>query len=130
MLDEASAHLERSRAVWLSANRPSGAPHTTPVWFVVLTGAIWISIAAHRRKVALLRRDPHVSLAFDGTADVGGLVGEGTATVHAIDARPDVIAAFGARYGWDAASEVEGPRVLVRVDLSRWLQTPDPPAAG
>lgn len=130
MLAEASEPLERSRAVWLSANRPSGAPHTTPVWFVVVSDAIWISIAAHRRTVALLRRDPRVSVAFDGTADIGGLVGEGTATVHEIGAEPDVLVAFAARYGWDAAGVSEGPRVLVRIELSRWLQRPARVTAG
>ncbi len=51
---------------------------------------------------------------------------EGRATVMEVDARPDVIAAFAEKYhGWDAADPSQwGERILVRIDVDRWLLGP------
>ena len=117
--------LDQSLHLWLSANRPDGPPHTTPVWFVHDQGTLWLSITTGSRKASLLRTDPRVSAAIAGTEPDGGLVGQGTAELVDVGARPDVVAALTAKYGWDAADPAtDGARVLVRVTVDRWLLEP------
>ncbi len=112
--------------VWVAVNRADGAPHVTPVWFVNVDETLWFTTSAGARKADLLRADGRVSLAYDASADRGGAVAEGRAVIEEIDARPDVIAAFAEKYhGWDAADPSQwGPRILVRVDVDRWLLGP------
>lgn len=111
------------RVVWLCTLRPDGSPHLTPVWFLYLDDGWWISSAAGNVKVANLEKDPRVSLALpDGDRPV---VGEGLAEVHRDHLPSEVIAGFASKYGgWDITDHVaEGPRVLVRVPVQRWLLT-------
>lgn len=117
--------LDQSLHLWLSANRPDGPPHTTPVWFVHVQGDLWLSITTGSRKASLLRRDPRVSVAIAGTEPDGGLVGQGTAELVDVGARHDVVGALATKYGWDAADPAtDGVRVLVRVTVDRWLLEP------
>ncbi|MFC4242630.1 pyridoxamine 5'-phosphate oxidase family protein [Gryllotalpicola reticulitermitis] len=117
--------LNHSGHLWLAANRPDGAPHVTPMWFVYIDGTVWCSITKRSRKARLLAADPRVSFSAEGTAEAGGLVGESVATLVEVGERPGVIAAFGTKYGWDAADAApEGERALVRVEVARWLQVP------
>lgn len=121
-----SALLDASLHLWLTANRPDGPPHTTPLWFVHDEHALWVSVTEKSWKARLLRLDPRVSLAVEGTAPLGGLVGEGTAELVDATSRPEVAALFAARYdGWDGVDPAtDGPRVLVRITLTRWFQQP------
>jgi PPOX class probable F420-dependent enzyme len=121
-----AALLDASLHLWLTANRPDGPPHTTPLWFVHDDDALWVSVRQSSWKARLLRADPRVSLAVEGTAPLGGLVGEGTVELVAPGTRPDVTRAFAARYGgWDGADpSTDGPRVLGQVTLTRWFQEP------
>jgi hypothetical protein len=120
------ALLTRSRHLWVAANRRDGPPHVTPLWFVCVEQKLWMSITLRARKAALIRADPRVSVAVDGTSASGGLVGEGAAVLVDVAARPDVIAALADKYGgWDAADPApEGPRTLIAIELRRWLLTP------
>ena len=109
--------------VWLSVPRPSGPPHTTPVWFVLVDGRIWIASSTVNRKVQLLQDHPSVSLAVDGSGSEPS-VAEGTATIHHdLDRFPSILAALAEKHpGWDPADpEQDGPRVLVEVAVTRWL---------
>ena len=112
--------------LWVAANRPNGSPHVTPVWFVARDDALWFTTSSAARKAGLIIADGRVSLAYDGSADEGGAVAEGRATVMEVDARPDVIAAFAEKYdGWDARDPSQwGERILVRIDVDRWLLGP------
>jgi len=111
--------------VWLCTLRPDGSPHLTPVWFWFSGDAWWISSASRNVKVANLEHDHRVSLALsDGDRPV---VAEGAAALHR-DAYPsDVTNGFASKYGgWDITDHVtEGPRVLIRVQIRRWLMTGD-----
>lgn len=118
--------LDASLHLWLTANRPDGPPHTTPLWFVHDDDALWVSVRQTSWKARLLRLDPRVSLAVEGTAPAGGLVGEGTVELVEVGSRPDVARAFAERYdGWDGADPTtDGPRVLAKITLGRWFQEP------
>lgn len=117
--------LREERTGWLCTLRPDGSPHLTPVWFVAAGEAVWIGSGADNVKVRNIAADPRVSLAFgDGDRPA---VAEGHARVHRGDFPPDVLAALAAKYdGWDAAAELPayGPRVLIEVEVRRWLRKP------
>lgn len=114
--------LAAEPVVWLCTLRPDGSPHLTPVWFCYLD-AWWISCASRNVKVANLEQDPRASLALpDGDRP---LVAEGTAEIHRGTYPSDVTTVFASKYdGWDITDHVhEGPRVLIRVQVQRWLMT-------
>ena len=114
--------LDQDRNVWLCTLRPDGSPHVTPVWFVYREHVWWVASAARNRKIRNLALDPRVSLALeDGVAPV---VAEGRATIQPEDFPAEIVAAFEAKYeGWDIRVPVprEGPRVLLRIPVTRWL---------
>ncbi len=109
--------------MWLCTLRPDGSPHLTPVWFLYVDDGWWISTASRNVKVANLEHDARVSLALpDGDRPV---VAEGLAELHRDGFPSDVIADFASKYGgWDITDHVtEGPRVLLRISVQRWLVT-------
>lgn len=113
------------RVVWLCTLRPDGSPHLTPVWFCYLDDSWWVSSASRNAKVANLEHDPRVSLVLpDGDRPV---VAEGLAELHRDNYPSAVTAGFADKYGgWDITDRVtEGTRVLIRVQVLRWLMTGD-----
>jgi len=120
---DAASRVSESRIGWLTTIRPDGSPHTTPVWFVFDEKDIWIATGRRNVKVANVRADPRVSIAVDGSA-AAPLVAEGRAELVEVAATSRaVVAAFAEKYdGWDIGDEsVDGPRVVVKVKVSRWL---------
>ena len=120
---DAASRVSESRIGWLTTLRPDGSPHTTPVWFVFDEVAIWIATGRRNVKVANVRSDSRVSIAIDGSA-AAPFVAEGGAELVDVAATDRVVvAAFAEKYdGWDIADEsVDGPRVVVKVVVSRWL---------
>jgi PPOX class probable F420-dependent enzyme len=120
--------LATSRLAWLVTVRPAGTPHTTPVWFVHEGAELWIGSPAASVKVRNVRARPQVSVAIDGTG-AAPLVAEGTATVDGdLAGHPHVLEHFRRKYdGWDVSDEsVDGPRVLVRITVVRWLLGGEP----
>ena len=102
--------------VWLSTVRPSGAPQTTRVWFVLVADRVWVSTGDASLKWRNLAAEPGVTLAFDG-GDAGVISGTATQHTPAVD-YPEIVAAFAAKYnGWDATADVPGwgTRVLISV---------------
>jgi hypothetical protein len=135
----ASDRVNRSRVAWLTTLRSDGSPHTTPVWFVYIGGALWVASGQRNVKVRNVRNHHRVSFAIDGSADAP-LVAEGTVEViELVD--PNALAdvgvdvdvslgvdvavtnAFREKYdGWDIHdATVDGPRTLLRIYIARWL---------
>jgi hypothetical protein len=78
-----------------------------------------VSSTVRSKKVRNLAHDSRVSIALEGGGEP--VVAEGHA-VLVQDFPPEILAAFQAKYGWDAADpEPEGPHVLIRIPVSRWL---------
>jgi hypothetical protein len=71
-----------------------------------------------------VERDPHVSLAVDGTS-ARPYVAQGRALLRPIAEHPDLVAGLAAKYdGWDATDESQdGPGVLLEIRVDRWLLT-------
>lgn len=109
---------------WLTTICPDGAPHVTPVWFVESGGDFWVGTARSNVKVRNVERDGRVALAFIGSAGSPN-VAEGTASIVAVSSgAQEVRDAFAAKYeGWDVSDEsVDGPRVLIRIVVRKWMQ--------
>ena len=120
---DAASRVSEARIGWLTTLRPDGSPHTTPVWFVFDEDTFWIATGRRNVKAANMRADQRVSIAVDGSA-AAPLVAEGRAELMDVAATGRaVVAAFAEKYdGWDSADDsVDGPRVVVRVVVSRWL---------
>ncbi len=80
---EMTPHVEQrlgdDAIIWLGTVRPDGRPHLVPVWFIWDGSTMLIFSQPGSRKVANLRRNPHVTLALEtgGTgADVIVIEGE------------------------------------------------------
>lgn len=54
----AERRLEKAHTYWLSTTRPSGRPHTMPVWCVWLEGKLFFSTGRQSRKARNLARNP------------------------------------------------------------------------
>ncbi|MFD7665619.1 pyridoxamine 5'-phosphate oxidase family protein [Streptomyces sp. NPDC059788] len=126
--------LATERIAWLCTLRPDGSPHVTPVWFVFLRDTWWIGADRASVKVRNVGHDPRVSLALEGGE--APVVAEGRAKVwhvlpdggisdgsHTSRTSPEVVAAFLAKYDWDATATLPSAsgRVLFEVPVGRWL---------
>ncbi|SFK03227.1 TIGR03618 family F420-dependent PPOX class oxidoreductase [Cellulomonas sp. KH9] len=118
--------LTAAPCAWLTTLRRDGSAHVTPVWFLHDPGTFWIASSTVNVKVANIRRDPRVVLAIDGSGP-RPVVAQGRARVHHdIGSYPTLLARFAGKYGgWDAADpRQDGPRVLLEVQVDRWLLGP------
>lgn len=118
----ASDRVTHAPVAWLTTLRQDGSPHTTPVWFVFLTSDLWVATGEHNVKVTNLRSDPRVSVAIDGSSMLP-LVAQGSATFARTPDTQSLRELFATKYrGWDIADDsVDGPRVLLRITVDRWL---------
>ncbi|WP_345470156.1 TIGR03667 family PPOX class F420-dependent oxidoreductase [Actinoallomurus oryzae] len=132
--DRATAYGERVRrrlteemAIWLTTVGRDGTPQPNPVGFLWDGGdSVLIYSQANARRLANIRRQPRVSLNFDGNGGDDIVVLTGTAEI--LDGHPAVPdnpawlekygAAINARFG-DAASFAERFSVPVRIHLTR-----------
>lgn len=132
--DRATAYGERVRrrltdetAIWLTTVGRDGTPQPNPVGFLWDGGdSVLIYSQANARRLANIRRQPRVSLNFDGNGGDDIVVLTGTAEI--LDDHPAVPdnpvwlekygAAINARFG-DAASFAERFSVPVRIHLTR-----------
>lgn len=60
---QAFKELARARAMLLTTFKRDGTPVSSPVWFVIRDGAIWISTNSSSGKAKRLRRDSRVQFA-------------------------------------------------------------------
>jgi hypothetical protein len=92
-----AAQLNAARIYWLSTVARGGGPHVSPVWGVVV-GEVWFGYSErHTVKARNLAADSRMSVHLAGGEDVlivyGRLQDLGRPQV-----RPDVVAAFDAKY--------------------------------
>jgi hypothetical protein len=77
----ATDRLVPARNYWLATTRPSGAPHTTPVWGVWIDDVLYIDGSPRSRWGRNIAANPHVSINLGSADDV--VIVEGTARFHA-----------------------------------------------
>jgi PPOX class probable F420-dependent enzyme len=61
--------LESTATAFVSTIGPTGAPQTTPLWFLWEGGALHFSLVDGRQKLRNLRRDPRLSVVVANPAD-------------------------------------------------------------
>jgi hypothetical protein len=122
--------LVESRNYWLSATRPDGRPHATPVWGVWLDGAVWFCIGRSSVKARNITWNPTVVVHLESGDQVvileGRVVEQHEGHEPFLDAyeakyalRPDLVALAASVYAlspqsaltWD---ERDYPRTAVR----------------
>jgi PPOX class probable F420-dependent enzyme len=59
---ELDAFLEQPNPSVIGTLEPDGSPHTTPTWYLWEYGRVEVNMAASRKRLVHLRRDPRVSL--------------------------------------------------------------------
>ena len=94
---EISRRLAEARTYWVCTARPSGRPHTVPVWGVWLDESFYFGTHRHSRKARNLLNNPYLALHLDGSEQVviiEGLAGE----VGDPGLRTRVDSAYGSKY--------------------------------
>jgi hypothetical protein len=61
--------LQSTAIAFVSTIGPTGAPQTTPLWFLWEDGALHFSLVDGRQKLRNLRRDPRLSVVVANPAD-------------------------------------------------------------
>lgn len=113
-----AARLEAEPIIWLATVRPTGRPHLVPLWFVWMSGSIYLCVAGSSVKVRNIAANPAVALALEsGSAPV---VVEGQATVLARPWPEEVVQGFKRKYSWRISTDSEYD-TLIAVALQRWL---------
>jgi Pyridoxamine 5'-phosphate oxidase len=72
--DEVDAFLAEQHTCRVATVGPYG-PHATPLWYVWLDGALWLTSLSRSQRWADLERDPRVAVVVDAGEDYGELRG-------------------------------------------------------
>ena len=98
-----NAHVEQrlreEPIIWFTTVRADGRPHTVPVWFLWDGETFLIFSQPGNLKIRNLQRNPHITLALDGTKQGGDVVTvEGEAELLSEPSRNMRVPAFGEKY--------------------------------
>jgi Pyridoxamine 5'-phosphate oxidase len=94
---EVADRLDRAPAAWVHTTGPDGSPHAAPVWLAVVDERLYIYTARTTVKAVDLAGDARAVVHLGSAADV--LIVRGTfVDLGAPPGRPDVVAAFAAKY--------------------------------
>jgi PPOX class probable F420-dependent enzyme len=128
-----NAHVEQrlreEPIVWFTTVRPDGRPHTVPVWFLWDGETFLIFSQPGNLKIRNLQRNPHITLALDGTNQGGDVVTvEGEAELLSEPSRNILVPAFGEKYasmiktmGVDAEGLVEDYSQPIRIKPTKFI---------
>jgi hypothetical protein len=95
----ATERLTEARRYWIATTRPSGRPHSRPVWGVWLDDRFYFSTGS--LAAVNLVSNAEITVHTDNATDV--LIIEGVAEIVADQAIVDrVIGIYNEKYGWDA----------------------------
>jgi PPOX class probable F420-dependent enzyme len=113
--------LRRANPAVIASIRPDGSPHTVATWYDWDDGRLLVNMAAARRRLAHLRRDPRVALTVlgdDSWYRHVSLVGR----VASIERDPDLtdIDRLSRRYSGSPHSDRTSERWSAWIDVTRW----------
>lgn len=93
------ARLSREPTIWLATVRADGRPHLIPLWYVWLSGKLYICTGAGTQKYVNMFRNQNVALALPDAVSVIMIEGEAhTADRSLVDTLADH---FFHKYEWD-----------------------------
>ena len=128
-----NAHVEQrlreEPIVWFTTVRPDGRPHTVSVWFLWDGETFLIFSQSGNLKIRNLQRNPHITLALDGTKQGGDVVTvEGEAELLSEPSRNILVPAFGEKYasmiktmGVDTEGLVEDYSQPIRIKPTKFI---------
>ena len=98
-----SAHVEQrlreEPIIWFTTVRSDGRPHTVPVWFLWDGETFLIFSQPGNLKIRNVQRNPHITLALDGTKQGGDVVTvEGEAVLLSESSRNMTVPAYFEKY--------------------------------
>jgi PPOX class probable F420-dependent enzyme len=98
-----------------------GAPHTAATWYVWDDGRVLVNMAATRKRLAHMRRDPRVSLTIlDKDVWYRQLTLRGRVTEIADDGGLEGIDRLARHYTGDAYARRQDPRVNAWIEVESW----------
>jgi hypothetical protein len=112
--------LTAARNYWIATTRPSGRPHTRPVWGVWLEDAFYFSTGSLAAQN--LQTNDEITVHLESGSDV--VILEGLAqTVVDVSLVELVVAAYNEKYRWDVdPHDMPGPLYAVRPRVAfGWL---------
>ncbi len=121
--------LHEEPIIWFTTVRADGRPHTVPVWFLWDGETFLIFSQPGNLKIRNVQRNPHITLALDGTKQGGDVVTvEGEAELLSEPSRNMSVAAFGEKYaslikamGVDPERLVEDYSQPIRIKPTKFL---------
>ena len=128
-----NAHVEQrlreEPIIWLTTVRADGRSHTVPVWFLWDGETFLIFSQPGNLKIRNLQRNPHITLALDGTKQGEDVVTvEGEAELLSEPSRNMRVPAFGEKYaslikamGADLERMVEDYSQPIRIKPTKFL---------
>src|SRR2546421_5094168 len=128
-----NAHVEQrlreEPIVSFTTVRPDGRPHTVLVWFLWDGETFLIFSQPGNLKIRNLQRNPHITLALDGTKQGGDVVTvEGEAELLSEPSRTMTVPAYGEKYasliktmGADSERLVEDYSQPIRIKPTKFL---------
>lgn len=119
----ATAQLTTARTYWIATTRPSGRPHTRPVWGVWLEGTFYFSTGS--LAAGNLARSPEITLHLESGSSVVILEGVvESVTDESLVAR--IVDANNVKYNWDLdAAKLPGAFYAVRPRVAfGWVSDP------
>ena len=128
-----NAHVEQrlreEPIIWFTTVRADGRPHTVPVWFLWDGETFLIFSQPGNLKIRNLQRNPHITLALDGTKQGGDVVTvEGEAELLSEPSRNILVPAFGEKYasmiktmGVDTEGLVEDYSQPIRIKPTKFI---------
>ena len=125
-----NAHVEQrlreEPIIWFTTVRADGRPHTVPVWFLWDGETFLIFSQPGSLKIRNLQRNPHITLALDGTKQGGDVViVEGEAELLSEPSRNMIGSAHGEKYA-DLMNAMGGdPERLVEDYFERLTEAKD-----
>jgi hypothetical protein len=118
MEDVTNHKLETARNIWIGTVRPDGRPHLVPIWYVWVSGKIYICIDHNSVKARNMMSNPNVVLALENGNNP--VICEGKAKEIHKPFPDDVVNDFLKKYDWDIHQDTEY-QMLVEVTPDKWL---------
>jgi PPOX class probable F420-dependent enzyme len=118
---ELEAFLAQPNPSVIATVDPGGAPHSAATWYLWDDGRVLVNMAATRKRLGHLRRDPHVSLTvLDKDEWYRQLTLRGRVTEIADDDRLEGIDRLARRYTGEPYARRQDPRVNAWIDVDSW----------
>jgi PPOX class probable F420-dependent enzyme len=119
--EQLHAFLAEPNPAVIATVTPKGEPHSAATWYLWDDGRVLVNMAATRKRLEHMRRDPHVSLTvLDKDVWYRQLTLRGRATEIADDDRLEGIDRLARRYTGDAYARREQARVNAWIEVDSW----------